>query len=111
MPPDSAETRGSGLIHGELDRKFVDRSNELRPVRVFILEDEGGGFAAIVPELPGVASQGASVEDAMRMTQEALELAVESYRAKGLPIPLVSLSESPVNPEDLRGAEVRWTLV
>jgi predicted RNase H-like HicB family nuclease len=45
------------------------------------------------------------------MTQEALELAVESYRAKGLPIPLVSLSESPVNPEDLRGAEVRWTLV
>ena len=42
-----------------------------------ILEDEGGGYVAFVPALPGCISEGDSREEALRNIQEAIELYLE----------------------------------
>jgi len=41
-----------------------------------LIEKEGDGFVALCPELD-IASQGASIEEARRMLQEAVELFFE----------------------------------
>ncbi len=40
-------------------------------------EEEAGGYSVWVPSLPGCASQGESVEDAMKNIREAIELYLE----------------------------------
>ncbi|PIZ64297.1 hypothetical protein CO051_05670 [Candidatus Roizmanbacteria bacterium CG_4_9_14_0_2_um_filter_39_13] len=40
-------------------------------------EEEAGGYSAWVPSLPGCASQGDTVEEAMKNIQEAIELYLE----------------------------------
>jgi len=45
---------------------------------VVILEDESGGYIAIVPELPGCHTQGDSLDEVMRNIREAIELYLET---------------------------------
>jgi predicted RNase H-like HicB family nuclease len=46
-----------------------------------------GGYFITVPALPGCTSFGESIDEALVMVQEAMELWVEGAREKGLPIP------------------------
>jgi antitoxin HicB len=58
-------------------RKFTD-----------ILEpDEESGFTAIVPALPGVVTEGESVEEALERARDAVRLCLEDLAAQGLDIP------------------------
>ena len=50
-------------------------------------EDEGGGFVAIVPDLPGCVAVGDTIEETQREIQGAIEFHLEGMRADGLPIP------------------------
>lgn len=50
-------------------------------------DPEAEAYAAIVPALPGCASQGRTVEEALTNAQEAIELYLEELRARGEPIP------------------------
>ena len=46
-----------------------------------------GGFSVIVPALPEVITEGDSEEEALAMAKEAISLALEYRRDKGLEIP------------------------
>ena len=50
----------------------------VREFTVVILEDEGGGYVAIVPELPGCHTQGDSLDEVMENVREAIELYLET---------------------------------
>ena len=50
-------------------------------------EDDGGGFAAIAPELPGCRSDGETPEEALRNGYDAVACWIEAAREMGRPIP------------------------
>lgn len=50
-------------------------------------EPESGGYSVTVPALPEVATQGETVEEALAMAREAIELSLEVRRDEGDPIP------------------------
>ena len=62
--------------------------SELREYEI-VLVPEATGFSVFVPELPSVATQGETVEEAVAMAKEAIELYVETMEEEGLPIPAV----------------------
>ncbi len=45
---------------------------------VVILEDESGGYIAVVPELPGCHTQGDSLDEVIKNAREAIELYLET---------------------------------
>jgi len=55
--------------------------------KVVLEQDPDGGYSVHVPALPGCASQGDTLEEALRNIQEAIELYVWSLKDDGLPIP------------------------
>lgn len=48
---------------------------------------ETGTYTVTVPALPGVVTQGRSVEDALAMAQEAIRCHIEGLQKDGEPIP------------------------
>lgn len=55
---------------------------------LFVAEPEGG-YSVFVPELPSVATQGETIEEARSNAQEAIEGYLEVMHEDGLPIPTV----------------------
>ncbi len=53
-------------------------NKRIREFSVVILEDESGGYIAIVPELPGCHTQGDSLDEVIRNIREAIELYLET---------------------------------
>jgi len=45
---------------------------------VIILEDESGGYVALVPSLPGCHTQGDTIDEVLRNISEAIELYLET---------------------------------
>jgi predicted RNase H-like HicB family nuclease len=52
-----------------------------------LIEREGDGFGASVPDLPGVFSRGDSLKEAEQNIAEAIELWLEEAREANIPIP------------------------
>ena len=50
-------------------------------------EPEEGGCSATVPALPGCATQGETLEEAISSARDAIVLYVEDLRANGEPVP------------------------
>lgn len=50
-------------------------------------DDEAQAYSAVVPALPGCASQGRTVPEALANVREAIELYMEVLRDEGEPIP------------------------
>ncbi len=48
---------------------------------------EDGGFTVIVPALPGVVTEGDSLEEALANAREAIELCLEDLAEQGSEIP------------------------
>ena len=72
----------------------------LKRFKVIIEPEPEGGFSVHVPALPGCASQGETIEEAVSNIKEALELYLWSLKDDKLPLP-----ESDVDVE-LREIEV-----
>lgn len=54
----------------------------------YVLEPQpGGGFLIYVPELPGLATEGATPEEAIAMLGDALPAYLETMRTHGRPHP------------------------
>jgi antitoxin HicB len=71
----------------KLERMSIGREYEI------VLQPEPeGGFSVFVPELPSVATQGKTVEEATEMAKEAIEGYLEVMQEDGLPIPAVQRS-------------------
>jgi antitoxin HicB len=49
--------------------------------------EEGGGFIATVPDLPGCMSDGATPEEAVSNVQDAIATWIEAAQDMGHPIP------------------------
>jgi predicted RNase H-like HicB family nuclease len=49
--------------------------------------DDGGGFVATVPDLPGCMSDGETPEDALLNVRDAIKAWIEGARALGRPVP------------------------
>jgi predicted RNase H-like HicB family nuclease len=49
--------------------------------------EDGGGFAAIVPDLPGCMSDGATAEEALANVRDAIGEWIAEAKAIGRPVP------------------------
>jgi antitoxin HicB len=58
-----------------------------REYEIVLQAEPNGGFSVFVPELPSVATQGDTVEEAHAMAKEAIEGYLEVMREDGLPVP------------------------
>jgi antitoxin HicB len=58
-----------------------------KPYEIHLILDPTGGFFVEVAELQGCFSQGETVEEAMAMIREAMELWIETALARGAQIP------------------------
>jgi antitoxin HicB len=58
-----------------------------RTYTVVVHEAEEGGYWTSAPALPGAGSQGESIDEALAMTRDAIELMIEALTEDGLPIP------------------------
>jgi predicted RNase H-like HicB family nuclease len=68
----------------------MDRNLRVEDYRVIIgpLSDEdGGGFFAIVPELPGCMSDGETPQEALDNVYDAIGCWIEGCRESGAPVP------------------------
>jgi predicted RNase H-like HicB family nuclease len=55
-----------------------------------VIEAAGDNFSAYVPDLPGCAATGSTVEETEQQIREAIEFHLEGLRADNLPIPEAS---------------------
>jgi len=68
------------------------------PILIHPLSDEdGGGFAATVPDLPGCMSDGETPQEALESVQDAIQCWIEAATDMGRPVP----PPSPHAPERL----------
>jgi predicted RNase H-like HicB family nuclease len=58
-----------------------------RECEIVLQAEPGGGFSVFALELPSVATQGETVEEAHAMAKAAIEGYLEVMREDGLPIP------------------------
>jgi len=76
---------------------------------VVLHKDEGSDYGVTVPDLPGCFSAGRSVEEALRMAREAIELHLEGLSQEGLPVPMPgTVEQHKKNPNYTGGA---WAVV
>jgi len=61
---------------------FSMLANCMRDFDVVLLEDETGGYVAIVPALPGCHTQGDTLAEAMENAKEAIDLYWETLTAQ-----------------------------
>ena len=52
-----------------------------------VLMPEEGGYVAAVPALPGCVTQGESVEEALEMARDAIQVMIEALAANNEEIP------------------------
>jgi predicted RNase H-like HicB family nuclease len=62
---------------------------ERREYDVMLVPEAEGGFSVFVPDLPSVATQGETVEEALDMARDTIEGYLEIMRDEGWPVPTV----------------------
>lgn len=55
--------------------------------QIFLRKEPEGGYTVIVPSLPGCVTFGETVDEAIAMAREAVELYIEGMLAKGEEVP------------------------
>lgn len=55
--------------------------------RILLRKEPEGGYTVMVPLLPGCVTYGETIEEAIDMTKEAIELYIESLKEHGEIIP------------------------
>ena len=71
---------------------------------ILITRDEDGGYSAIVLNLPGIGSCGDTMEEALENAKEAIQGALEVYKASGEAIPWKDTSSAEIP----AGAKQSW---
>ncbi|MHB0955903.1 MAG: type II toxin-antitoxin system HicB family antitoxin [Pirellulaceae bacterium] len=75
------------IFHKPASRDIHDfRTANVFQLRV-ILIPEDNGYSALARDLPGVASQGNTIQEAVENIREAGIGAIEVYKDEGIPIP------------------------
>ena len=55
--------------------------------RILLRQENEGGYTVLVPSLPGCATYGDTIDEALKMAREAIELYIESLTEHGEFIP------------------------
>ena len=55
--------------------------------KILLNKEEAGGYMVIVPALPDCITQGDTIDEALAMAKEAIELYVEELQSRGETIP------------------------
>ena len=55
--------------------------------KLHLQKEAEGGFTVIIPSLPGCITMGDTLEEAVEMAKEAIELYIEELKDRGLEIP------------------------
>lgn len=55
--------------------------------RILLRKEPEGGYTVMVPSLPGCVTYGDTIEEAIKMGKEAIELYIESLKEHGEEIP------------------------
>jgi predicted RNase H-like HicB family nuclease len=61
--------------------------------KVVLEPQEEGGYTVYVPSLPGCVSQGETTEEAMANIREAIEVYLDSLKARRIPMPQIEERE------------------
>lgn len=72
-------------------------------------KNKSSDYGVTVPDLPGCFSAGGSVEDALAMAKEAIEVYLEQLIEDGKPVPLLGRIEQHQRNPDFRGGV--WAFV
>ncbi len=56
-------------------------------LRIMLRKEPEGGYTAFVPSLPGCVTYGDTIDEAIKMVKEAVELYIESLIAHNEPVP------------------------
>lgn len=59
---------------------------DLREVEVIFEPQDGGGYSVYAPDLPGLHTEGDTLDEAAANAEEAVALYVETLREQGRPI-------------------------
>ena len=59
----------------------------MRTYRINLRKEEEGGYTVLVPALPGCITYGETVDEAIEMAKEAIELYVEELQDHGEIVP------------------------
>ncbi len=59
----------------------------MRTYRINLRKEEDGGYTVLVPALPGCITYGETVDEAIEMAKEAIELYVEELQDHGEMVP------------------------
>ena len=79
---------GSRSTPGSTPAAYPVCTAQRSEVEVVFEPQEGGGFTVYSPELPGMVTQGETLDEAIEMAEEAIRLQVESMRERGKEVPL-----------------------
>jgi predicted RNase H-like HicB family nuclease len=63
-------------------------------------EEDGGGFWAEIPEMPGCYGPGDSLDELRADLEDAIESQIAALQEVGLPVPPLFLVPSPVFPQE-----------
>jgi predicted RNase H-like HicB family nuclease len=69
------------------------REGDMIKYKVVLEPQEDRGYTVYVPSLPGCVSQGETIDEAMSNIREAMEVYLESLKARGIPIPKIEERE------------------
>lgn len=58
-----------------------------RTYRINLRKEEEGGYTVIVPSLPGCITYGETIDEAIDMAKEAIELYIEELQDRGESVP------------------------
>lgn len=75
---------GRGVVSNQLSVFSIQLSSKaMSAFRVVFRKENDDGFTVTVPSLPGCVTFGETLEEAMEMVKEAIELCLESLQTHG----------------------------
>jgi antitoxin HicB len=69
--------------------------------RILLRKEPEGGYTVVVPSLPGCVTYGETIEKAIEMAKEAIELYIESLKEHDEEVPTGMLGVSPMNADGI----------
>jgi antitoxin HicB len=107
MSSDLIEARRGANATVPQDIEWSKFGNRTFQCRVLICPEEDGGYSAHAIRLPGVVSQGETVDEAIANVRDACQGAIQAYLEAGNSVPWVQ-DDSLDRP---KGSLERWILV
>ncbi len=105
-PTEMVEERKGALTTYIESPEWHEFNENTYQCRVLLCPEEGGGYSAHALRLPGVVSQGESVQEALVNITDAFQGAISVYQEEGVEIPWTD-----VDLDRPKGSVERWILV